>query len=176
MKSLAFFFRGEYGYSTLNYRLFPDKTLLNFNNFILRSSAQDWWRTMFRDGMVQTLIEQGMKISYQDYRPSVLFLNGEYWGIHNIREKLNDHYLHYNHGADINNIDLIEISKKYANYLSSDMTVRPTNEGSVVRIKIPAIEKNKKLSEVRDIIEFAIRKIRRLSAFYKKTLKQTAAA
>ncbi|HPI36653.1 MAG TPA: CotH kinase family protein [Ignavibacteriaceae bacterium] len=116
MKSLAFFFRGEYGYSTLNYRLFPDKTLLNFNNFILRSSAQDWWRTMFRDGMVQTLIEQGMKISYQDYRPSVLFLNGEYWGIHNIREKLNDHYLHYNHGADINNIDLIEISKAvYAN-------------------------------------------------------------
>jgi hypothetical protein len=70
----------------------------------------------------------------------------------------------------------IEISKKYANYLSSDMTVRPTNEGSVVRIKIPAIEKNKKLSEVRDIIEFAIRKIRRLSAFYKKTIKQTAAA
>ncbi len=110
-KSLAFFFRGSYGYGKLNYRLFPDIPITSYNNFILRSSAQDWWRTMFRDGMVQTLIEQGMKISYQEYRPSVLFLNGQYWGIHNIREKLNDHYIESHFGVNINNIDLVEISK-----------------------------------------------------------------
>ena len=110
-KSLAFYMRGEYGNDKLRYRLFDDAPISEFNNFILRSSGQDWWRTMFRDGMVQTLLEQGMKLDYSNYRPSILFINGKYWGIHNIREKMNEYYTFYHHGADVNNIDLIEISK-----------------------------------------------------------------
>jgi hypothetical protein len=111
MKSLAFYFRGKYGYGELDYRLFPDIPVLSYEKFILRSSSQDWWRTMFRDGMAQTLIEQGMDLAYQEYRPSVLFINGQYWGIHNIREKMDDHYLKSHYGIDTSNIDLIEISK-----------------------------------------------------------------
>jgi hypothetical protein len=110
-KSLAFYFRSDYGSGQLKYRLFSDLDLTEYNNFILRSSAQDWWRTMFRDGMVQTLIEQGMRLDYQDYRPSVLFINGQYWGIHNIREKLNEHYVEAHYGVNPDNIDLIEVSK-----------------------------------------------------------------
>lgn len=110
-KSLGVYFKSQYGVSKLRYQLFPNKQIHEFNNFILRSSAQDWWRTMFRDGMIQTVIKQGMDVDYQEYRPSIVFLNGEYWGIHNIREKLNDHYLEENHGVDPNNIDLIEVSK-----------------------------------------------------------------
>ncbi len=110
-KSLAFYFRGEYGLDKLTYRLFPDMAITEFNNFTLRSSGQDWWRTMFRDGMAQTLVEQGMKVDDQNYRPSVLFINGRYWGIHNIGEKLNEHYLSAHDGADPDNVDLVEISK-----------------------------------------------------------------
>ncbi|HRQ54203.1 MAG TPA: CotH kinase family protein [Ignavibacteriaceae bacterium] len=113
-KSLAFYFRGEYGNDKLRYRLFDDIPVYEYNNFTLRSSGQDWWRTMFRDGMAQTLIEQGMKLDYQNYRPSILFINGNYWGIHNIREKLNEHYLFYHHGIDKDNIDLVEIGKGVA--------------------------------------------------------------
>ena len=110
-KSLAFYFRGNYGFDKLQYRLFPDQMITEYNNFTLRSSGQDWWRTMFRDAMAQTLIEKEMKIDYQDYRPAILFINGQYWGIHNIGEKLNEHYVesHYNINGD--SIDLIEISK-----------------------------------------------------------------
>jgi hypothetical protein len=111
MKSLAFYFRSQYGNDKLNYRLFDDSPITEFNNFILRSSGQDWWRTMYRDAMVQTLIEQGMSLDYQNYRPSILFINGQYWGIHNIREKLNEHYIFYHHGVNKDNIDLVEISK-----------------------------------------------------------------
>ena len=110
-KSLAIFMRSEYGFGKLTYQLFPYKQIYEFNNFILRSSAQDWYRTMFRDGMIQTLIKSGMDIDYQEYRPSIVFINGLYWGIHNIREKLNEHYLEANHGVDPNNVDIIEISK-----------------------------------------------------------------
>lgn len=111
MKSLAFYFRSQYGFDKLNYRLFDDSPITEFNNFILRSSGQDWYRTMYRDAMVQTLIEQGMKLDYQNYRPTILFINGKYWGIHNLREKLNEHYVFYHHGVNKDNIDLIEISK-----------------------------------------------------------------
>ena len=111
MKSLGFNFRSEYGTDKLQYRLFDDMQVNEFNNIILRSSGQDWWRTMFRDAMVQTLLEQGMKLDYQNYRPAVLFINGDYWGIHNIREKLNEHYVYYHHGVNKDNIDLIEIAK-----------------------------------------------------------------
>lgn len=111
-KSLAFYMRPEYGDDKLHYRLFDDEPISEFNNFILRSSGQDWWRTMFRDGMVHTLVEQGMKIDYSNYRPSILFINGKYWGIHNIREKMNEHYTFYHQGADKDNIDFIEISKE----------------------------------------------------------------
>ncbi|MFC2084189.1 CotH kinase family protein [Bacteroidota bacterium] len=111
-KSLAIFVRKKYGTGKINYQFFEDKEIYEFNNFILRSSAQDWWRTMFRDGMIQTVIKQSMNIDYQEYRPSVVFLNGEYFGIHNLREKLNEHYLKTNHNVDPENIDLIEISKE----------------------------------------------------------------
>lgn len=110
-KSLAFYYRGIYGQEQLQYRLFNDLPFTEYNNFVLRTSSQDWWRTMFRDGMVQTLFKQGMKIAYQEYRPSILFINGQYWGIHNIREKINEHYLFYHYGVDEANIDLVEISK-----------------------------------------------------------------
>ncbi|MGE5315820.1 MAG: CotH kinase family protein [Acidobacteriota bacterium] len=108
-KSLAFYFRGEYGMDRLKYQLFPDMPIKKFDTFILRSSGQDWWRTMFRDGMAQTLVEQGMKLDDQNYRPSILFINGEYWGIHNIGEKLNEHYIDGHYGIPEDSLDLLQI-------------------------------------------------------------------
>ena len=117
MKSLAFYFRPEYGMDKLKYRIFPNIFVNQFENLVLRSGAQDWWRTMFREGMAQSLIEQGMKVDHQAYRPSILFINGQYWGIHNIREKLDDNYLVSHFGVNKDSIDLIEISKAgFANH------------------------------------------------------------
>ena len=44
--------------------------------------------------------EGGMDIDYQAYRPSILYLNGSYMGIHNIREKIDEHYIESNFGID----------------------------------------------------------------------------
>jgi len=49
-----------------------------------------------------------MDLEYQAYRPVVLFLNGQYWGILNLREKVNEHFLASNNGVDPDNIDLME--------------------------------------------------------------------
>lgn len=78
MKSLAIYMRSGYGHSKLNYRIFPRNPVNEFSNMIFRSSCQDWWRTMFRDAMIQQLLRGKMVISTQDYRPAILYLNSEY--------------------------------------------------------------------------------------------------
>jgi len=107
-KSLAIFARGRYGYSEIDYQVFPDKPIYEFQSIILRNSGNDWDRTMFRDALMTGLVKNA-DIDIQAYRPSIVFLNGEFWGIHNIREKLNEHYLASNHGVDPDNVDLLEL-------------------------------------------------------------------
>lgn len=45
-------------------------------------------------------------MDYQAYQPAVVFLNGEYWGIHNVRERSNDHHIIANYGTE--DIDMLE--------------------------------------------------------------------
>ncbi len=111
-KSLELVARNIYGDDRFHYRMFEDKPIHEFKNFILRSSAQDWWRSMIRDGFLHTLAGKSMdNLDYQSYRPAVVYLNGQYWGIHNIREKSNENYLYYNRGLDPDNLDIVKISK-----------------------------------------------------------------
>ncbi|MBU1679254.1 MAG: CotH kinase family protein [Bacteroidetes bacterium] len=110
-KSLAIFARSKFGPESINYKFFNEVEVDEFKSVILRNSAQDWWRTMFRDGMIQSLLHERMDIDYQAFRPSIVYLNGEYWGIHNIREKLNKYYLTNHYGVKEGEIDIIELSK-----------------------------------------------------------------
>ncbi len=107
-KSLSVFFRGEYGNPELEYPLFDEKNIDTFQAFVLRNSGNDFEYTHIRDAMMTTLIEDDTEIDYQAYQPTVVYLNGEYWGIHNMREKINEHFIASNHGVDADNIDLIE--------------------------------------------------------------------
>jgi len=106
-KSLAIYARGKYGYPELNYQLFPNLDVNVFEAFILRNSGNDWWSTLFRDAMITSLMK-GTEVDFQAYRPSVVYLNGEYWGIHNIREKINEHFIASHHDIDPDNIDFLE--------------------------------------------------------------------
>jgi len=107
-KSLALFARKEYGKGSFHYQLFPDKDIDHFESFVLRSSADDQVFTMFRDALSQTVLREFMDVDIQDYRPAVLFLNGKYWGIHNIREKISEHYVAQNFGVDPDEVNLLE--------------------------------------------------------------------
>ena len=109
-KSLSLFARGEYGSREIAYQLFPDRDFDSYQSFNLRNSGNDWNESMFRDGLMQTLTKN-TAIDRQAYRTAVVFLNGEYWGIHNIREKLNEHYLAANHNVPTDGIDMLELDR-----------------------------------------------------------------
>ncbi|RLD66419.1 MAG: hypothetical protein DRI95_06760 [Bacteroidetes bacterium] len=107
-KTLAVFARNKYGTDNFQYKLFGDKSQDQIKAFLLRNSGNDWGATMFLDGLVHTLVNGKIDIDAQAYQPSIMFLNGKYWGIHNIREKINEHYIKAKYNVKTKNIDIIE--------------------------------------------------------------------
>ncbi len=108
-KSFNLFARNIYGYNEFTYPFFPDfpDKPITHKAITLRTSGQDWRFTKIRDIMMTSLLED-TDMDYQAYRQSVLYINGEYWGIYNIRERINPHFLHYNHGVDPQNVDILQ--------------------------------------------------------------------
>jgi len=105
-KSLRIVSRAEYGSSWINYHLFPDKEVDRFKRFILRNSGNDWDFSVFRDGLFQYLAKD-FKVETQYYQPAIVFINGEYWGIHNIRDKYDDHYIQAHYGIEENELTIL---------------------------------------------------------------------
>lgn len=109
-KSFAFHARNAYGKNRFDCKLFNNKDISSFKSFVLRNSGNDWYYTMFRDAMITGLV-RNTNIDIQAYQPSVVYLNGEYWGILNIREKINEHYVANNFNwVDVDELDLLELS------------------------------------------------------------------
>lgn len=109
MKSLAISLREkDYGNGELGYRLFDDRDHDNYLRFKLRNSGQDYSRMGYRDMVNQALVADKLDIEYQAGRPVLVFLNGEFWGIHNIREKYTGEFFEDNYGIDEDEIDIIK--------------------------------------------------------------------
>ncbi len=108
-KSLSIFAKDKYGPKSIKYQLFPDKPFIKkVKSFILRNGGNEWERTIFKDGMIHDMIRENMDIDYLSYQPSILFLNGEFWGIQNVREKPNEDYIKANHPeVDKDNLDIL---------------------------------------------------------------------
>lgn len=92
-KSLACFFRSEYGASELDYALFGEAGLDTYEAFVLRNAGQDVFWARMRDVMITSLVAEQTTVPVQKYRPVVVYINGQYFGIHYIREKLNENYV-----------------------------------------------------------------------------------
>jgi hypothetical protein len=109
-KSLALHARNAYGTKYFNAKLFDELDITQFKSFTLRDSGNDFGNTHFRDAMITHLVA-GNNIDIQAYQPAVVFLNGEYYGVLNMREKLNEYYIesHYPQ-VDHDNLDFIAAS------------------------------------------------------------------
>lgn len=89
----------------IQYELFPglrrhgDGTpLQEFRHLRLRNSGNDWAYTLFRDALCHRLAE-GLLVDTQAYQPVEVFLDGEYWGVHNLREQRDADYYQSHYGV-----------------------------------------------------------------------------
>ena len=106
-RSLAFFARSGYGESSIDYPVFPDRDYSDFTSLVLRNSGNDWQHTFLRDATLTGLLE-GSGLDFADHRPVATYINGEYWGLYNLREKLNEEFLAARHGVDPDEVVLLE--------------------------------------------------------------------
>ena len=107
-KPLNIYARSDYGSAHISDKLFDDLPYIEFKQMYLRNGGDDWPNTLMKDGMLQTVLKGRINNPMMAFKPSVLYLNGKYWGIHDIREKIDDQYflLHYNTDpADLDHLD-----------------------------------------------------------------------
>lgn len=106
-KSFAIHLRKEYGTEEINYPLFEDNQVTTFSHFLLRTSGQDSYMTKIRDAFVHQAVKDVIDIDVMDSRPCVVYINGEYWGLYNLREKVNEDYLATHYGVDPDQVDIL---------------------------------------------------------------------
>ncbi len=106
-KSLAIVARKRYGQKRFDYPILGEDGPDKFKFLVLRNSGSDFGKSHFRDALMTGLLD-GWDMEKQAYRPSHVYINGRYWGIYNIREKINRYFVADNSEADKDSIDLIE--------------------------------------------------------------------
>lgn len=98
--------RKEYGKGSMEYPFFENRPYTEYNAVVLRAGAQDQNRSKIRDELASGLLEgTDINILYQAYRPTVLYLNGEYWGVYFMKEKRNRFFVAQHENTE-NNVDM----------------------------------------------------------------------
>jgi hypothetical protein len=70
---------------------FLELSPLKYDELILRNSGNDWGKSMFADVFMQRASDS-LNLHLQRSKSCVVYINGNYWGIHNLREKQNDYW------------------------------------------------------------------------------------
>jgi Spore coat assembly protein len=88
------------------YDLFKEKPNQEIKSFMIRNSGNDFWYTHFRDAAIQLFMGGKVDIDYQAYQPTIFYLNGNYWGIQNLRERSDEDFVLANYATE--DIDMFE--------------------------------------------------------------------
>jgi len=106
-KSVCLYARRRYGAGAIRYQVFPALPIDHFENLILRNSGNDWVLTLMRDVLTQSLVD-GTDLDHQASRPARVYINGQYWGIYHVQERIDEHYLAAHHQVDPQAVDIIQ--------------------------------------------------------------------
>jgi len=85
----------KYGTKYLNYKLYKNKDLSFIKDFKFRAGNQSFEISDILSASIVSTAQ--LNIDYQAYQTVQMFMNGEYWGVYNIREKKGGDYLKSNY-------------------------------------------------------------------------------
>lgn len=119
MRSMKVFYKGAQNIedgteSKLNYDLFDGyavnskgQNITEFSRLLLRNSGNDCGVSYIRDAYMQR-VSRNLNIDTMAYAPVLLFVNGDFWGVYNARERYSGDYIESHYGIDKDNVALIE--------------------------------------------------------------------
>jgi hypothetical protein len=93
--------------SPFSYKFFPDKDCETFSCVVLRMGGNDWNQGVVRDMLSQAINKHGI-VDVQYGNACIVFLNGVYWGVNEIRERWEPGYFKYQHGLGDEEFTLME--------------------------------------------------------------------
>lgn len=120
-KSYEIKFKKVYGDAHLNYPVFDTVDSSVYESLVLRTGSQDEFaanydegsegRTLIRDIVGTSLMGEHTNVDVQAYKPVALYINGSYWGLYFIREKVDEHFIsnHYNVKTTDKDTDILRI-------------------------------------------------------------------
>jgi hypothetical protein len=117
-KGMEFIARSVYGKNSFDYQIFPDEPYTSFKSFVSKPGGQDVKSTgmrdmltisLARDTIPATSYDGGPQVFTQDVRLALEFVNGEFWGVTTLHEKVDgDTFAQHYPGVDPNKIDEID--------------------------------------------------------------------
>jgi gliding motility-associated-like protein len=119
-KGIRFYARDQYGYANkIDHKLFSSSTRTDFDVVIFRNAGSDNYpggsivssrpTCHMRDGYIQTLAkEHDLNVDTRKYESCIVYLNGEYWGLYEMRERIDKDYTKYYHGQGQKWLDMLE--------------------------------------------------------------------
>lgn len=109
LKSLAIYANKRFGTKRFEYEFFPDQRpgQTNYKSLALRNAGNDFYGLYMRDAIIQRTMAAHTDLDWQAWRPAVVYINGKYRGMLNIRERSNDDNIFTNY-EELEDIDLIE--------------------------------------------------------------------
>ncbi len=87
VKAFKVFARSEYGDNRFDYPIFRSRDYDSYQSFLLRASGQDYDKTFMRDSVLCALAKD-TSLMYQETELGVCYLNGEYYSLFNLRERV----------------------------------------------------------------------------------------
>ncbi|MCO5230819.1 MAG: CotH kinase family protein [Chitinophagales bacterium] len=108
-KSLRLYPRQYYssGKEVITYPIFSNLPYEDYKRLLLRNSGNDYNKTFFKDAFIQQIMAFS-GIDYQEYMPFLTFINGEFFGLLNARERIDVNYFQRKYGFEDKEIDILE--------------------------------------------------------------------
>ena len=109
LKSLIIYANKRFGKKRLTYEFFPDQKpgMEKFKSIILRNAGNDFDYLYMRDAIIQRTMAAHTDLDWQAWRPIIIYINGTYKGMLNVRERSTDDYVWGNYDG-LEDIDMIE--------------------------------------------------------------------
>ena len=119
MKSLRIYFKGinnqDSGLqSDLNYDIFGGaakdqwgQAITSFSRIMIRNSGNDCATSYIRDAFMQSTAA-GLNVDIMATASTLVFINGEFWGVYNVRERYSPEYVESHYGVNKDNVTVIE--------------------------------------------------------------------
>lgn len=109
LKSLAIYAHKRFGKKHFDYEFFPDQRpgVTKYSSFLLRNAGNDFDYLYMRDAIIQRTMASHVDLDWQAWRPAVVYINGEYRGILNFRDRSNDDNI-YTYYDGLEDIDIIK--------------------------------------------------------------------